>query len=79
MKRIIAAAMAATLGTAASAEECIAIKDGYLTHKGNLVEPGVNEWGHNYQARKFRGQYCDNYYDAAVSAIQQYLRGDEVE
>ena len=70
MKRIIAAAMAATLATAANAQECIAIKDGYLTHKGNVVEPGVNAWGHNYQARKFSGQYCDNYYDAAW--CQQY-------
>ena len=70
MKTIIAAAIAATLATTVNAEECMTVKDGTLFHKGNPVENGFNAWGHNYQARSFRGQYCDNYYDA--SWCQQY-------
>ncbi len=32
---------------------------------GSVVEVGYDQWGYNYQARKFNGYYCDARYDAA--------------
>ncbi len=45
--------------------DCITIQDGTLYDSGdNLITPGYNEWGYNYQAHMFNGMYCDAYHDA---------------
>jgi len=45
---------------------CETIQDGNLYNSvGDLIETGYDQWGYNYQARKFMGTYCDAYRDAA--------------
>lgn len=45
---------------------CFTIQDGVLlTSDGDLIEPGYDQWGYNYQAHMFNGLYCDAYRDAA--------------
>jgi hypothetical protein len=45
---------------------CTAIRSGeLLTSDGNVILPGYDEWGYNYQAHMFNGMYCDAYRDAA--------------
>lgn len=45
---------------------CTAIQEGVLqTSDGQVIQPGYDEWGYNYQARLFNGGYCDAYRDAA--------------
>lgn len=45
---------------------CEAIQDGTLLNSASdLIETGYDQWGYNYQARKFNGLYCDAYRDAA--------------
>lgn len=45
--------------------ECTTIQNGTLqTSDGNLILPGFDMWGYNYQARMFNGFYCDSYRDA---------------
>lgn len=52
--------------TAQSKPGCTTIQSGTLVDsEGETIVPGYNEWGHNYQARKFNGYYCDSYRDAA--------------
>jgi hypothetical protein len=48
------------------AQECTTIQDGALyTSDGQLIVPGFDQWGYNYQAHIFNGTYCDAYRDAA--------------
>lgn len=45
---------------------CTTIQDGtLLTSGGQLITPGYDSWGYNYQAHMFNGTYCDAYRDAA--------------
>ena len=47
-------------------DECTTIQDGtLLTSDGEVITPGYDEWGYNYQAHLFNGGYCDAYRDAA--------------
>ena len=58
----------ATMGnTAAHAKEaCTTIKSGELLGSdGSVINVGYDQWGYNYQARLFNGNYCDAYRDAA--------------
>lgn len=44
---------------------CTKIQDGtLLTSDGQIIKPGYDEWGYNYQAHMFNGYYCDAYRDA---------------
>lgn len=46
--------------------QCTTIQDGtLLTSEGEVINPGYDQWGYNYQARIFNGGYCDSYRDAA--------------
>lgn len=46
--------------------DCVQIQDGtLLTSEGEVITPGFDEWGYNYQAHMFNGTYCDAYRDAA--------------
>lgn len=50
----------------AGAQDCTTIQDGtLLTSGGDVITPGYDQWGYNYQARMFNGGYCDSYRDAA--------------
>ena len=43
-------------------KSCTTIQSGeLLTSDGSVIEPGFDEWGYNYQARLFNGDYCDAY------------------
>lgn len=45
---------------------CTTIPSGeLLTGAGEVIEPGYDRWGYNYQAYIFNGGYCDAYRDAA--------------
>jgi hypothetical protein len=45
--------------------ECTAIQSGELSNTaGEVITPGYDEWGYNYQAHIFNGKYCDAYRDA---------------
>ncbi len=45
---------------------CTTIQSGeLLTSDGRIITTGFDEWGYNYQARLFKGYYCDSYRDAA--------------
>ena len=47
-------------------DECATIPQGDLyTSAGDLMTPGYDVWGYNYQAHLFNGFYCDAYRDAA--------------
>lgn len=49
-----------------SKKGCAAIPDGTIkTSDGEVIKPGYDKWGYNYQARIFNGYYCDAYRDAA--------------
>ena len=44
---------------------CTRIQSGdLLTSEGNVITPGYDDWGYNYQAHMFNGFYCDAYRDA---------------
>jgi hypothetical protein len=44
---------------------CTTIQSGELyTSDGNLITPGYDEFGYNYQAHMFSGRYCD--YDRVI-------------
>ena len=50
---------------AAPKDDCTTIQDGtLLTSDGDVIVPGYDEWGYNYQAHMFNGKYCDAYRDA---------------
>lgn len=58
-------AVAATMGMGA-AWACTTIQDGtLLASDGEVITPGYNDWGYNYEAHMFNGGYCDAYRDAA--------------
>ncbi len=45
---------------------CTTIQEGtLLTSAGDVIYPGYDQWGYNYQAYMFNGTYCDAYRDAA--------------
>ena len=45
---------------------CLTIQDRVLFNSaGELISPGYDQWGYNYEARMFNGGYCDSYRDAA--------------
>lgn len=47
-------------------DKCTTIKSGELyASDGSPIETGYDQWGYNYQAKLFRGGYCDAYRDAA--------------
>jgi hypothetical protein len=47
-------------------DKCTTIQSGELkTSDGRTITTGYDEWGYNYQARMFKGGYCDAYQDAA--------------
>lgn len=51
---------------AAKQEACTTIQSGeLLTSAGDVITPGYDQWGYNYQAMMFNGYYCDAYRDAA--------------
>ncbi len=67
-----AVAIAAGIGVARA--ECTTIQDAILEAcmdaactpaEKEIIDPGFNYWGYNYQARIFNGTYCDAYRDAA--------------
>lgn len=46
--------------------DCVTIQNGtLLTSDGEVIKPGYDKWGYNYQAHLFNGYYCDAYRDAA--------------
>lgn len=50
---------------AAKKAECDTIQGGTLFDSaGDVITTGYNDWGYNYQGRKFKGGYCDAYRDA---------------
>ena len=59
---------AALCGVAAKAEahgRCARISDGTIySDAGELLTPGFDEWGYNYNAHIFMGGYCDSLHDA---------------
>ena len=61
---LVSAALLST-GVAADRKSCDTIQKGNLFDKyGEQIVVGYNDWGYNYQARLFNGQYCDAYQDA---------------
>ncbi len=45
---------------------CTTIQSGTLLNSaGEIIKPGYDVWGYNYQAHLFNGYYCDSYRDAA--------------
>ena len=45
---------------------CQTIPGGSLYNsEGDLIQPGFDQWGYNYQAHKFMGDYCDAYHGAS--------------
>jgi len=49
----------------AKKSDCVTIQAGVLlTSEGEVIVPGYDKWGYNYQARMFNGMYCDSYRDA---------------
>jgi len=47
-------------------DKCTTIQSGeLLTSDGEVIKPGFDKWGYNYQAHLFNGTYCDAYRDAA--------------
>lgn len=52
--------------TARVSAECTTIQSGSLLNSANeLVSPGYDQWGYNYQAMMFNGTYCDAYRNAS--------------
>lgn len=51
---------------AAGPNKCTTIQSGTLLNSiGEVIKTGVDQWGYNYQALMFNGDYCDSYRDAA--------------
>lgn len=52
--------------TAGKKNQCTTIQSGLLkTSAGEVITPGFDQWGYNYQAQLFNGKYCDAYRNAA--------------
>lgn len=50
---------------AGKSEGCTTIQSGSLTTSaGDVITPGFDAWGYNYQAMQFNGGYCDAYRNA---------------
>ena len=59
------AVIASIPSTAVCKSKCTTIKDGTLLRSDGVpIVLGYDEWGYNYQARRFQGGYCDAYRDA---------------
>jgi hypothetical protein len=62
----------------AEAEDCATTKDRTLTYgaghylEGQLLKPGFDIFGYNYQAHLFNGYYCNVYLGRAGSALPPY-------
>jgi len=58
---IVAVALLLAAGVAqAKPKGCLTIQSGLLVDSvGNPIETGYDQWGYNYQARSFNGNYCD--------------------
>lgn len=55
-----------TLAKSSANDGCTTIQSGtLLTSDGEVIKPGYDKWGYNYQAMMFNGTYCDAYRDAA--------------
>lgn len=60
------AVMLVAMPAVAGKTKCTTIQSGDLVDSaGEVILPGYDAWGYNYQARKFNGKYCDSYRDAA--------------
>ena len=47
-------------------DKCATIQQGGLFGSDGVeITTGFDDWGYNYQGRKFKGGYCDSYRDAA--------------
>jgi hypothetical protein len=58
--------MAPPASTVCAWQNCTTIQDGTLyTTAGELITPGFDDWGYNYQAHLFNGYYCDAYQGAS--------------
>lgn len=54
------------IGPGTALAKCATIPQGLITNSiGEVVVPGYDEWGYNYQARIFNGDYCGAYRNAA--------------
>ena len=63
---LLAAGVTTGAAQAAKPDMCSTIQDGtLLTSSGDVITPGYDVWGYNYQAHMFNGYYCDAYRDAA--------------
>lgn len=63
---VISLALCASTVMAGGGQTCTTIQSGtLLTSDGEVITPGYDQWGYNYQARLFNGTYCDAYHDAA--------------
>lgn len=57
---VILGGMMVVPGMAKKNNDCTTIQDGELrTSDGELITPGYDEFGYNYQAHIFNGRYCD--------------------
>ncbi|MFZ3253744.1 MAG: hypothetical protein WA133_05640 [Syntrophales bacterium] len=72
MKRFLMVVLALGLictispGWAAGPNQCTTIQSGSLVNSaGDVIRPGYDQWGYNYQALMFNGDYCDSYRNAA--------------
>lgn len=60
---IFAVLFFATLNTVHA--QCRTIPEGSIyTSQWDMIVPGYDDWGYNYQAHMFNGGYCDSYRDA---------------
>ena len=72
MKRMIAIVWCSVLALgfsnitlAAKPPSCATIQGGNLVNSvGEVIDVGNDQWGYNYQARHFKGFFCDAYRDA---------------
>lgn len=63
---VLAVGLSAGMAQAAKSTACTTIQSGeLLTSGGDVITPGYDGWGYNYQAHMFNGGYCDAYRDAA--------------
>ncbi|NQW21743.1 MAG: hypothetical protein HQ477_13645 [Chloroflexi bacterium] len=67
---IIAVSVVTTMTTAsayaAKPSKDATIQGGTISDStGEVITTGFDDWGYNYQARLFNGNYCDSYRDAA--------------
>ena len=57
---VLVALLLAAGAAQAKPKGCLTIQSGELVDvMGNPIETGYDEWGYNYQAHAFNGDYCD--------------------